>query len=120
MGVVSASARNSLNKALEVSLDGSIRGIPLEFALMQNYPNPFNPSTTIDYQMPSPSHVEIAVYNILGEKVSTLVNELQPAGYYTVQWNGRNDAGVQMASGLYFYRMRAADFSGLNKMLLIK
>jgi flagellar hook assembly protein FlgD len=93
---------------------------PIEFALMQNYPNPFNPTTTIEYQLAAQSMTNIEVYNMLGERVVTLVNEVQPAGFYTVQWNGASQSGMKVATGVYFYRMRAGDFTTVKKMLLMK
>ena len=74
----------------------------------------------VSYQLPVASQVTIKVFDVIGREVATLVNEIQTAGYYTVQWNGRNDAGARLASGLYFCRMNAGSFSALNKMLLIK
>jgi hypothetical protein len=88
---------------------------PTVFALGQNFPNPFNPTTVIRYQLPAASHVELKVYDILGREVTTLVNEQKPAGYYTVQFNA---AGL--ASGVYFYRMKAGDFVETRKLTLIR
>ena len=79
------------------SLEASI---PTAFSLKQNYPNPFNPSTTISYDLPSNGTVKLAVYNILGQEVATLVNQIQTAGSYKVVWNANN-----AASGVYFYRI---------------
>lgn len=95
-------------------------GLPRSFDLQQNYPNPFNPTTAISYQLAAASDVEITIYNTLGQKVRTLVNEAQkPAGYYRAEWNGRNDAGAAVASGVYLYRLHAGDFVKVRKMLLI-
>jgi hypothetical protein len=91
------------------------RGIPTTFALDQNFPNPFNPATTIEFALPHQGHVTLEVFNILGQKVATLVDEARPAGYYTVKFNG---AGL--ASGLYFYRLSAGEATLLKKMLMIK
>ncbi|OQA04976.1 MAG: hypothetical protein BWY67_02223 [Bacteroidetes bacterium ADurb.Bin397] len=71
------------------------------FNLSQNYPNPFNPSTMINYQLPMNSSITLKVFNMLGQEVTTLVNEQKPAGYYTVEWNGTNSAGQQVGSGVY-------------------
>ena len=90
-------------------------GIPRGFALEQNYPNPFNPSTVIRYSLPKESHVRLAVYNVLGQLVATLVDESEQAGYREVALNGNN-----LPSGLYFYRLTAGTFSETRKMLLIK
>ena len=89
--------------------------VPAEFALMQNYPNPFNPSTTINYDLPTQAMVEISIYNALGEKVATLVNEMKDAGKQTVEFNA---AGY--SSGIYFYQIKANDFVSVKKMILMK
>jgi hypothetical protein len=96
--------------------------IPTQFALMQNYPNPFNPSTTIHYELPVESRVFIRLYNLLGEEVAMLVNEVRKAGYESVEWN---TAGI--ASGVYFYRLEATSvdnpsmsFVEVKKMMLMK
>jgi len=89
--------------------------LPDEFALGQNYPDPFNPSTTIQYQLPIPARVTLRVYNILGQVVTTLVDEVQDAGYKSVVWNAGN-----VASGVYFYRLQTAGFTQTHKMLLTR
>ncbi len=90
---------------------------PYSFALMQNYPNPFNPSTTIGYELPALSRVTITIYDMLGQKVRTLVNEVQSAGPQLQVWNSKNDAGRSVASGVYFYRIEAAAVSGYGERL---
>jgi len=100
--------------------DESNQGIPTTFAMDQNYPNPFNPVTTIRYQLPKATNVYIAVYDMLGQKIKTLVNENQAAKYFSIQWNGLNEAGSKVASGIYLYRIEAGDFIKTNKMLLLK
>ena len=98
-----------------------IKGKPTSFGLSQNYPNPFNPSTTIRYQVPDDGqHVKIVVYNIAGQLVRTLVDADQRAGEYNVVWNGRNDFGQQVSTGVYFFRMMANNFVSVKKMLLVK
>jgi hypothetical protein len=100
--------------------------IPASFALSQNYPNPFNPSTTIRFALPTQSVVSLKIYNILGQEVATLVNTEHPAGFFTVEWNGRNQYGSPVASGVYFYRIeaRAVDGSAIHvdvrKALMLK
>lgn len=89
--------------------------IPKEFALFQNYPNPFNPSTTISFDLPRESHILLEVYNVMGQKVMTLADDFRQAGQYKVLWNA-----AQLASGTYFYRIRAGDFIATKKLLLIK
>ena len=94
--------------------------IPKHFALRQNYPNPFNPTTEIAYDLPKTTHVRLAVYNMLGQKIATLVNAKMPAGSYTIKWNGRDDSGRQMGSGIYIYQIEAGKFKATKKMLLMK
>ncbi|MEE2708206.1 MAG: S8 family serine peptidase, partial [Gemmatimonadota bacterium] len=79
--------------------------VPQSFSLTQSYPNPFNPTTTISYAIPKAVHVELSIYNILGQKVAILVNEPQQPGRYEVQWSGRNTANASVASGIYLYRL---------------
>ncbi len=121
-GIIAASTNNPPvakgNQNLE-SLASS-PDIPTEFGLSANYPNPFNPATTIRYQLPEPTQVEISVYNALGERIAVLVNEVQAAGKYQVVWSGRNSKNQAVASGVYFYRMQAGTFSSLKKMLMVK
>jgi hypothetical protein len=89
--------------------------IPVRFALEQNYPNPFNPTTAISFQVPGVSMVKLAVYNILGQEVSTLVNEIKQPGVYTVQFDASS-----LPSGFYFYRMSAGNFTSTRSMVLLK
>ncbi len=98
-------------------VDTSPDDIPLpdRFSLSQNYPNPFNPGTTIEYSLPQPSYVTLTLYNILGQRIRTLVDEAKPAGTYTVRLDG---AGL--ASGVYFYRMRAGNFTATKKLVLLR
>lgn len=93
---------------------------PGEYAVMQNYPNPFNPVTTIVYQLPQRSEVKLAVYNTLGQKVRTLLDQPAEAGTHAVEWNGRNDAGQPVASGIYVYRFSAGDYRKVQKMILLR
>ncbi|MGB2697540.1 MAG: FlgD immunoglobulin-like domain containing protein, partial [Candidatus Zixiibacteriota bacterium] len=88
--------------------------------MSQNYPNPFNLSTEIRFTIPNAAKVTLNIYNILGQKVATLVNEEKEAGTHTIFWDGRGKSGVEVASGIYFYQLKAGDFKELKKMLLIK
>ncbi|HQF43774.1 MAG TPA: T9SS type A sorting domain-containing protein, partial [Ignavibacteriaceae bacterium] len=88
---------------------------PLQFSLEQNYPNPFNPATTINYSLAKDEFVHIAVFNILGEKVATLVNTNQKAGNYELKFDASSHS-----SGIYFYSMEAGDFKSVRKMILMK
>jgi len=97
-----------------------LTGIPKTYQLSQNYPNPFNPQTTIKYDLPDPGNVNIAVYNILGQKVKTLADEYQEAGYKQVSWDGKDDGGREVASGIYFYKIKTIGFEKTKKMVLLK
>ncbi|HQC31418.1 MAG TPA: T9SS type A sorting domain-containing protein [Candidatus Cloacimonas sp.] len=94
--------------------------IPYVTALQKNYPNPFNPETTIHYSLREAGPVKIEVYNIKGQLVRYLVNELKNAGNYTVIWNGKDEQGKNVSSGIYFYRMQTKNYSATQKMMLMK
>ena len=94
--------------------------VPAQFKLNQNYPNPFNPTTTIQYTLKEDCQVSLKIYNLTGQEVRTLVNEQQTAGSKAVLWDGRNSAQHQAASGIYIYKIVAADFTEYKKMSLIK
>ncbi|MEJ2628606.1 MAG: FlgD immunoglobulin-like domain containing protein [bacterium] len=88
--------------------------------MFQNYPNPFNPKTTINFTLPVESRVELNIYNMLGIKVRTLLEEKRTAGNYSVHWNGRDDSGALVPSGIYMYELVTSDFTQRKKMLLLK
>jgi len=92
-----------------------INKVPTRFLLSQNYPNPFNPTTTISYKIPQTEFVSLKIYDILGREAATLVNEEKPAGSYEVQFNANG-----LTSGIYFYQLRAGEYSETKKMLLLK
>jgi len=94
--------------------------LPTTYALHDNYPNPFNPETAIAYDLPKSSRIELNVYNVLGQKIRTLVSAQKAAGRYMAIWDGKDDYGVQASSGVYFYRLKAGDFVQNHKMMLIK
>ena len=94
--------------------------VPSEFALRQNHPNPFNPETQIGYQLPLAGEVSITVYNLLGQEVRQLVNDIKAAGFYRVSWNGQDALGRSVGSGIYFYRIKAGQFSQTKMMILLK
>ncbi|MCL4279534.1 MAG: T9SS type A sorting domain-containing protein, partial [Ignavibacteriaceae bacterium] len=96
------------------------KNIPLTFDLKQNYPNPFNPSTVIAYQIPQSEFVTLEIYNSIGEKVRTLVNGNQETGFYQVQWDGKNNSGNQLSSGVYLYRLSAGNYTNVMKMVLLR
>jgi len=90
-------------------------GIPSKFDLSQNYPNPFNPVTLIKYQVPETSHISIKIYDVIGREIATLVNEVKQPGVFQVSFNCEN-----LASGVYFYKMKAAEFVSVKKMNILK
>jgi len=94
--------------------------VPNGYALFNNYPNPFNPETSINFTVPKISRVTLAIYDILGRKIRTLVSAIKAAGSYNVTWNGKNNQGQPLASGLYFYNLQAGEFSSTKKMMLLK
>jgi hypothetical protein len=118
--------------------------LPTEYSLAQNYPNPFNPTTTIRYAIPSTEQraerreqrgesreqrtdsgldalrTTLKIYNILGQEVRALVDEEREPGYYAVTWDGRDEGGNEVPSGVYFYRIQAGDFSATRRMVLMK
>ncbi|MDZ7367205.1 MAG: CHRD domain-containing protein [candidate division KSB1 bacterium] len=94
--------------------------LPRQFALLANYPNPFNPATTIRYDLPRNVHVKLAIYDLLGKKVRTLVDAEEAAGFKHITWDGASDAGVRVVSGVYLYRVEAGDFSMTRKMILMR
>jgi hypothetical protein len=93
---------------------------PKSFALFQNQPNPFNPETKISYYLPRACQLRLTIYNVLGQRVRTLFDGHQDAGIQTLLWDGRDDDGVQLSSGIYFYRLQANDFHQTKKMTLVK
>ena len=93
---------------------------PAVFALIQNYPNPFNATTTIEFQLAAPATVELDIYDAIGQKVRTLVARHLAAGHYRTQWTGRDDAGHTVASGTYFYRLRAGTYLETKQLTLLK
>jgi C1A family cysteine protease len=108
----------AVGRYIPVYMEGG--SLPTSFALFNNYPNPFNPTTTISYDLPAATHVEICIYNVLGQQINTLVNEAQEAGRHQVVWDGTDRNGNAVASGMYFYRLIADDFVKTKKMMLLK
>lgn len=100
----------------ESGLDELVRG----YSLHQNYPNPFNPSTTISYSLASALHITIAVYDINGNRVKTLLNTNMPGGTHRVTWDGTNNSGDRVASGIYLYQLQTGNYTHTRKMLLLK
>jgi hypothetical protein len=90
------------------------------FSFKQNYPNPFNPSTTIEFSIPRSTVVKLTIFNARGERIATLVNESRPAGVNRIVWNGTNDHGEQVSSGVYFCRIRVLGIERVNKIVYLK
>jgi len=108
-----------------VSVLNHTLSVPTEFSLSNNYPNPFNPSTTFRLNVPQMANVEISIYNILGEKVKTMSFENLAIGSHEITWEGKNDNGVNVASGIYLMRVKASSsskeiFSATKRLALVK
>ena len=91
-----------------------------DFELSQNYPNPFNQSTHITFKLPRAVYVDLSIYNILGEKITTLVNGVKFPGKHSVEWNGRNEELREVQSGIYMLRLNAGVFTEFKKMIIVK
>ena len=116
-----------LDSIQQISFQSLVTGVtkqgstlPKQFAVSQNYPNPFNPSTIINYALPKSSLVTIKIYNVLGQEVKTLVSSELQAGNYSVHWNGDNNIGHSVASGIYIYRVVAGQNVKTMKMIYLK
>jgi len=94
--------------------------MPSVYSLDQNYPNPFNATTTIKFRIPKQEHVTITVFNVLGQRVSTLADETFPAGEHSVVWDGRDGRGKSAATGIYLYRIKSEGLTKTKKMVLLK
>ena len=103
-----------------ILLPKSSEVLPHEFALYQNYPNPFNPITKIRYDLPRDSRVSIKVYNVLGQVVANLIDEVQQAGFKSLEWDTRNTSSGDLSSGIYFYRLEVDDYTAMKKLTLLK
>ena len=94
--------------------------VPEKFELVNLYPNPFNPTLTIQYNLDSKQNVSIDIYNILGQKVKRLLSQEIPLGYHSINWNGTNDSGLPLGSGIYFVKISTNDESYIRKVTLLK
>ena len=94
--------------------------IPNDFSLQQNFPNPFNPSTEIRFDLPEEGQVELSVFNMQGQKVRTLESGNKAPGYHSIIWNGTNDNGSKVSTGMYFYSIQTNKFQAVRKMLFLK
>jgi hypothetical protein len=116
---VAEQARDKYIDATDIEIvDENI--LPKQFSLSQNYPNPFNPSTQISFSLKTRSHVKLSIYNILGKKVTELLDKIIPAGTYRIDWDGKDRHGREVSSGLYLYRLSADENSLTKKMILLK
>jgi len=105
---------------IRTRVENRITDLPIVYALEQNYPNPFNPETTILFQLPKAGHAVLKIFNIIGAEVLTLVDEPFTAGYHRVRWDGKDNHGNLVTSGIYLYRLRVGNFSQVKKMSLIR
>ena len=113
--------RVSLNEGMiPVEIKGAQVEIPTAYRLNPNYPNPFNPATTLRYALPADAQVTVAIYNAMGQRIRTLVEGEQAAGHHRVVWDGRDDAGQAVASGLYLCRLVSGEFSAVRKLMLVR
>lgn len=110
----------SATTSIVLGTDDGETDVPSDFQLHQNYPNPFNPNTTIEFSIPRSEHVQIIIFNVLGERVTTLISDYLAAGYHQVTWNGIDLYGKTVASGIYLYRLEAESGVWTRKMTLLK
>jgi flagellar hook assembly protein FlgD len=114
----------TFHPAITVMADGNIinhKDIPKVFALHTNYPNPFNPETTIEFDLPKDASLQLKIYDVTGKLVRTYADgERWDAGYHSVVWDGKDERGKSLSSGMYFYRMITDEFNQTKQMLLLK
>jgi hypothetical protein len=110
----------SLYYGISTGIESSDNPVPTGYLLEQNYPNPFNPITQISFVVPVAGEINVEVYNLLGQKIRTLLSEYKETGRYSVAWNGMNESGQQVPSGVYFYRLTTKDHSETKRMMLLK
>jgi hypothetical protein len=127
--VLQISSNDPSNGSVEIYVTGvgeqitsisETSGLPTQYAVKQNYPNPFNPNTVIHYQLPQRSEVSLVVYDLLGKQIRSLLNRTVEAGYHNVEWDGKNNSGTQVSSGIYIYWFKANEFTHSYKMILMK
>ncbi|RLF33220.1 MAG: hypothetical protein DRN08_05680, partial [Thermoplasmata archaeon] len=120
MAVITNVYAQSVEPEILLGVGEGASRLPKVFALFQNIPNPFGGNTVIKYALPKDVDVELTIYNIAGQKVRTLVNGHEQAGYRTVKWDGRDDAGRRVAPGVYFYKLKAGKFEATKKLTLVR
>jgi len=118
--VIVSGPKGSVANVSSNVVSAAIKLVPGVFALHQNYPNPFNPNTEIRFDIPQETTVNISIFNLMGQKIKTLKNEKITPGYHTVQWDGANDNGIQVSTGMYFYTLQTGAKSAMRKMLFLK
>lgn len=101
-------------------IENSKQNLPIRFAVSQNFPNPFNPNTTIKFDLPQQEYIRMEIFNILGQRVRMLVGDMYPAGSYQIWWDGKNDEGILLGSGIYILYFNAGDFVQKRRMVLLK
>ncbi len=115
-----ANIEDTITDVDQVTPETSDRGMPSDPFLEQNYPNPFNPETTISYRIPDKARVVIKIFNLKGEFVRTLVDEIKSTGFYSIGWDGKDDKDRLVPSGIYYYQLKSRDLLRTNKMLFLK
>jgi len=115
-----ANIEDTITDVDQVTPETSDRGMPSDPFLEQNYPNPFNPETTISYRIPDKARVVIKIFNLKGELVRTLVDEIKSTGFYSIGWDGKDDKDRLVPSGIYYYQLKSRDLLRTNKMLFLK
>ena len=103
-----------------VAVEKNDFGLPHDFSLFQNYPNPFNPSTTIEYRVMRQQHVNLSIYNMRGQKIKTLVDDIRAAGTHTIRWNGRDEIDIPVPSGVYLCTLVVDAQRQTRKMVLMQ
>lgn len=112
-------------KAMRFRLTGTVSvkdesKLPSKFKLEQNYPNPFNPETKIEYVVSRKQNVELMIYDVLGKEITTLINEVKESGRHSVVWDGKNEFGNTLPSGVFIYKIKAGEFTQVKKIILLR
>ena len=120
IGQIPSWQNNQIYMLNDIELASYLAINPLTFGLVKNYPNPFNPTTTIDFNLDVNSNITLAVYDINGKLVKEIVNDYMEAGYYSIDWNGKNNNNLEVSSGTYICKLISNNSSDQIKLLLIK
>jgi hypothetical protein len=119
-GINLAGGDGSLINFVARTNSSEVMVIPGDFALHQNFPNPFNPTTEIRFDLPEAGNVNLSIYNLMGQKIRSLSSEMMTPGYHAIIWDGTNDMGSQVSTGMYFYAIQSSEFQATKKMLFLK